>query len=113
MPSHQHYSGSHFFMSAIGCHSPQWADHCYDNHIMSVNKQCLINKPTCCSSSLLPLRSDRSEPGALGYMPHGVDGSLEYEPPEDTDIDRVGLLIDCGKAAIINPLPLSIGLSGD
>ena len=70
---------------------------------------CLL---TCCSSSLLPLRSDRSEPGAFGYILQGVDGSLEYDPPDDVDMDRAGLLIDCAKLDT-KPTPLSTGLRGD
>lgn len=50
-----------------------------------------IFAPTCCSSSRLPQRSERSEPGAFGYKLDGVDGSLEYDPPDEVDIDRAGL----------------------
>jgi len=45
-------------------------------------------------------------------MLQGVDGSLEYDPPDDVDIDRVGLLIDCAKLDT-KPTPLSTGLRGD
>ena len=72
----------------------------------------IVSLPTCCSSSLLPLRSERSEPGALGYILQGVDGSLEYDPPDDVDMDRVGLLIDWAKLDT-KPTPLSTGLRGD
>ena len=41
-----------------------------------------------------------------------MDGSLEYDPPDDVDMDRVGLLIVCDKLAI-KPTPLSTGLNGD
>lgn len=67
---------------------------------------------TCCSSSRLPLRSDRSDPGAFGYKLEGVDGSLECDPAEDVDMDRAGLLTTCAKLAIMMA-PLSTGLRGD
>ena len=41
-----------------------------------------------------------------------MDGSLEYDPPDDVDMDLVGLLTDCAKLEI-KPIPLSTGLSGD
>ena len=67
---------------------------------------------TWCSSSLLPQRSERSEPGALGYKLDGVDGSLEYDPADDVDKDRACFPTDCDTEDI-TIVPLSTGLRGD
>ena len=41
-----------------------------------------------------------------------MDGSLQYDPPEDVDMDRAGLLTECVMVVTI-PAPLSTGLRGD
>jgi len=41
-----------------------------------------------------------------------VDGSLEYEPPDDVDMDRAGLAAACARVDIMLE-PLSTGLRGE
>lgn len=41
-----------------------------------------------------------------------MEGSLEYDPPDDVDMDRAGLPTDCTRLDIMTVL-LSTGLRGD
>ena len=41
-----------------------------------------------------------------------MDGSLEYDPPDEVDMDRAGLTTECARLEVML-VPLSTGLRGD